>query len=136
MSRLLLTGVVLLGYCSGAKGKDQPAPKAVDFNRDVRPILAGKCFSCHGPDDKVRKGKLRLDVRYGAAKVVTAAQPAKSELLRRITADDDEVMPPATTGKRLSEGEVATLRRWIEQGAPYAQHWAYVKPVRPTPPNP
>src|SRR5207245_514701 len=85
----------------------------------------------HGPDDKVRKGNLRLDVRYGAVKVLAPGHPGKSELIRRITADDDEKMPPATTGKRLTEQEVATLRRWVEEGAPYAQHWAYVKPVRP-----
>jgi hypothetical protein len=130
MSRRILACLFLFG-CSAAHADPPAAPKAIDFNNDVRPILSGKCFQCHGPDDKVRKGKLRLDVHHGATKVVTPGDPAKSALIARVTADDDHRMPPAKTGKRLTDQEVATLRRWIEQGAPYPAHWAYVPPVRP-----
>ncbi len=121
-------------------GPNRPAPsgKPIDFTREVRPILASKCFQCHGPDDKVRKAGLRLDQRDAAIKelrrggqAIVPANPAQSELLTRVTsADVTLLMPPPKVGKPLSEAEVAVLRRWIEQGAPYAAHWAYVKPVR------
>ncbi len=130
---------VALAFAAGVSARSPQAP--VDFNRDVRPILAGKCFSCHGPDDKARKAGLRLDLPEAAAarhrrggRAVVPGKPAESEMLRRVGADDDEVMPPPRVGKRLTSDEIATLRRWIEQGAPYAQHWAYARPVRPQPP--
>jgi hypothetical protein len=133
--RLQLTALCLLTI-SPLQAAEQP-PK-IDYTRDVRPILAGKCFQCHGADDKVRKAGLRLDTRQGATKelkrgrvAIVPGNPAKSQLLTRVTSDDDgEVMPPANLGKRLSKEEIAVLKRWIEQGAPYAQHWAYLKPVR------
>lgn len=110
--------------------------KSVDFTRDVRPILTGKCFQCHGPDDKVRKATLRLDVRDGALKVIAPGDSARSELLRRVTSTDPEhQMPPAKLGKQLSKAEIDILKRWIDQGAPYPTHWAYVKPVRPSLPE-
>jgi hypothetical protein len=123
-------------------GDDRPGPAsktAPDFNRDVRPILSGKCFACHGPDPKRRKAKLRLDTPEGtfgaAASGERAVVPGKldeSELYRRITSDDDaERMPPADSGKSLTPAEVATLKSWIEQGAPYRRHWAFVPPARP-----
>jgi hypothetical protein len=106
--------------------------KDVDFTRNIRPILVGKCFQCHGPDDKVRKANLRLDTRDGALKVLSPNDPAKSELIKRIThTETAKRMPPAATGKRLSDAEVAALTSWIAKGAPYPQHWAYIKPVRP-----
>jgi mono/diheme cytochrome c family protein len=135
-----LASVLVLTLAAVASAAPPPA-SAVDFNRDVRPILAGKCFACHGPDDKARKAGLRLDLPAAAAaklrsgaRAVVPGKPAESELLRRVGADEDEIMPPPRVGKRLAAEEIATLRRWIEQGAPYAQHWAYVKPVRPEPP--
>src|SRR5688572_12247946 len=78
--------------------------RAIDFNRDVRPILAGNCFACHGPDDKERKADLRLDTREGAiadlegTHAVVPGKPEASELIARITASDDDLMPPAKTG--------------------------------------
>ena len=115
----------------------------IDFNRDVRPVLAGKCFQCHGRDDKDRKAGLRLDVRDRAMMplkdgtiAIVPGKPAMSELLARITgADEDEVMPPPRHGAHLTDPNIATLRKWIEQGAPYAEHWAYVKPTRPSLPD-
>jgi hypothetical protein len=133
---------LLLAAAATPAAFSQQPPAAVDFNRDVRPILTSKCFRCHGPDDKVRKAGLRLDLRdnatarlRGGAHAIVPGRPRASELIRRITADEDDVMPPAGAGNRLNPQEVATLRRWIEQGAPYAQHWAYVRPTRPTVPT-
>src|SRR5438128_1384755 len=95
--------------------------QTVDFNCDVRPILSGKCFQCHGPDDAARKGGLRLDVRELALKelksghrALVPGDAAKSEMISRVSAKDDSAMPPPKVGKRLTEKEVATLRRWIE----------------------
>ncbi len=134
-----LASVLSLAVAATANAGTPNSP-AVDFNRDVRPILA-RCFQCHGPDDKALKAGLRLDLQATAiqklrsgARAVVPGKPADSELLRRVRADEDEIMPPPKVGKRLSAEEIATLQRWIEQGAPYAQHWAYVKPVRPNPP--
>jgi mono/diheme cytochrome c family protein len=109
----------------------------VDFNRDVRPILSNHCFACHGPDEKERKGDLRLDTREGAtAAAVVPGKPAESELIARLrSAEPGEVMPPARTGKKLTAREIDTLDRWVKQGAGYATHWAYVAPVRPEPPK-
>ncbi len=106
------------------------AQPQLDFNRDVRPILSDKCFACHGPDGSHRKANLRLDVEEGARAAV--ANGPKSKLLARITSkDSDEVMPPPATNKQLSAKEVDTLRRWLEQGAPYEKHWTYAPPRRP-----
>jgi mono/diheme cytochrome c family protein len=120
------------------------AEQSADFNRDIRPILSNKCFACHGPDDGKRQAGLRLDdakiatgeLESGAIAIVPR-KPEASELIRRVTSTDkDERMPPAKFGKPLSKEEIAALRKWIEQGAPYATHWSYVKPVRAEPPEP
>jgi hypothetical protein len=114
---------------------------AVDFTRDVRPILSNKCFACHGPDEAQRQAGLRLDdasiakseLDSGATAVVPG-DPDGSELIRRIAhSDQSQRMPPAEFGKPLSVDQIAVLRRWIEQGAPYAAHWSYIKPARPIP---
>jgi hypothetical protein len=109
---------------------------AVDFNRDVRPVLAQQCFTCHGMDDHGRKGKLRLDLSesaYGAGKsgeiAIVPGKPDASEVIKRIlSTDEDEVMPPPHTKKVLSEKDKATLKAWIAEGAKYEAHWAYSPP--------
>lgn len=117
----------------------------VDFNREVRPILSDRCFNCHGPDEGSRKAKLRFDTREGALRerngsaVILPGRSAESELILRITSPhDDEVMPPpeAKIG-RLTPAEIATLKRWIDEGAEYQSHWSFVSlaPV-PLPPEP
>jgi hypothetical protein len=121
----------------------QAAEAAIDFNRDIRPILSDKCFRCHGPDEAERKGGdkgLRLDTLTGAREdlggyhAVVPGDPAKSELLVRIlTKDEDDVMPPKKTGKAVTASELELLRRWIAEGAPYSKHWSY-EPPRPTEP--
>ncbi|HEX4796341.1 MAG TPA: PSD1 and planctomycete cytochrome C domain-containing protein [Humisphaera sp.] len=112
------------------------ARAAVDFNRDVRPILAGNCLKCHGLDESARKSKLRLDLREtatGPAKsgkaAIVSGKPDESELVRRITSSDpDVVMPPASTHVVLSTSQKELLRQWVAEGAPYAAHWAFVAP--------
>jgi hypothetical protein len=111
----------------------QGLPAKIDFNRDVRPILADNCVYCHGPDAKHREGDLRLDVREDAvaAGAIAPGKPDSSELLRRILSDDaDQRMPPPSTQKQLTDRQKSVLRRWIEQGAEYQKHWAYVPPQK------
>ncbi|MCH2181769.1 MAG: DUF1553 domain-containing protein [Mariniblastus sp.] len=114
----------------------------VDFNRDIRPILSNKCLLCHGPDPDALESGLRLDLRDSAISeldsemiAVVPGRPDESELITRIQADDEDYrMPPAEHGAPLSAAEIDLLQRWIEQGAKYATHWAYVPPVRPAVP--
>lgn len=121
---------------------NKPVPVVVDFNRDVRPIISSKCYHCHGPDEGSRKAKLRLDSHAEAVKEIKgvfAIKPgdlAASEVVARITSTDgDEVMPPPKEGHALTPREVEVMKKWIVQGAPYADHWAFVKPVKATPPS-
>jgi hypothetical protein len=98
----------------------------VDFARDVLPILADKCFHCHGPDEKARKAKLRLDTKDGAAKVITPGKSSKSELFTRVSSTDvAEVMPPPDSNRTLTAKQKETLKAWIDGGAKWGQHWAY-----------
>jgi hypothetical protein len=109
---------------------------AVDFNREVRPILAQHCFACHGMDEHSRKGKLRLDLpesAHGKGKsgetAIVAGQPDKSEVVHRIFSDDpDDVMPPPETKKPISAKDKAILRAWIAEGGVYQPHWAFSAP--------
>jgi len=110
----------------------------LSYNRDVRPILSENCFACHGPDKSTRKAKLRLDVRESAMKrkVLKPGEPARSELVYRVTTDDeDDLMPPPDSHKSLTEEQKKILTEWIAQGAEYEAHWAYLKPQRPTVPD-
>jgi hypothetical protein len=115
----------------------------VEFNRDIRPILSKNCYACHGPDSKSRTTKMRLDKRESAITKhksgdapIVPAKPDESELIRRVGSDDETVrMPPKETGNRLTPEQIATLKRWIAEGANYTEHWAFVKPVqKPLPP--
>ncbi|MDA8775678.1 DUF1549 domain-containing protein [Opitutales bacterium] len=109
--------------------------KPLDFNRDVRPILSDKCFSCHGPDEHGRKADLRLDIEKNAKDsdfmAIVAGKPDESEMIFRIHSDDeDEIMPPPEIGKPLTAKEKKVLEQWIREGAVWADHWAYVDPVK------
>ncbi|MFN7945104.1 MAG: DUF1553 domain-containing protein [Blastocatellia bacterium] len=114
----------------------------LDFNRDIRPILADKCWSCHGPDAPNKKIRLRLDSEaaaradLGGRFAIVPGQPEQSELIHRITAADQATrMPPAWSGKTLAPGEIALLKEWISQGAKWQQHWSFIAPVRPELPS-
>jgi hypothetical protein len=109
------------------------AEPKVSFNRDIRPILANRCFQCHGPDEKKRKSELRLDTREGALadlggySAIVPGNPNASELLKRImTKDSEELMPPEKSKKpRLTKSESLLFKQWIDQGAEYQGHWAF-----------
>ncbi|MEM8913565.1 MAG: c-type cytochrome domain-containing protein, partial [Planctomycetota bacterium] len=114
---------VLLLVTAGANAAE------VDFSRDIRPILSGKCFKCHGPDAGSREADVRLDTRDGAMEfdAIVPGSPDESILMERITTDDpDLVMPP--NADSLSDEQIDAMRIWIAAGAPYEQHWAYIKP--------
>jgi len=106
---------------------------AVDFQREVRPILSDACFQCHGPDKASRMAGLRLDTRDGAmAKVIVPGKPLESKLYQRIMQENTALrMPPTASHKVLSDAQKATLKAWIEQGAPWKEHWAFRAPEKP-----
>jgi hypothetical protein len=131
----LLVSFALFAHAASAAAS---AGAKVDFSAEIRPLIAKKCYHCHGPDEGSRKAKLRLDSfddatqprKDGAA--IVPGKPAESLLVKRILAHDaEEVMPPPETKNALTAGEVALLQRWIAQGANYTPHWAWVKPQRP-----
>jgi hypothetical protein len=134
----VLTPGVTVAAAPGEHGAAKAA-KTVRYNRDIRPILADKCFKCHGPDANERKAKLRLDRAVDAQKPAASGNcaivPGKlddSALYERVTSNDpEERMPPAKTGKSLTPAEIAKLKSWIEEGAEYEGHWAFTPPVRP-----
>src|SRR5437588_10991547 len=115
--------------------KQTAALQPVDFTRDIRPILSDTCFLCHGPDEKNRKGGLRLDTKKGAFadlgghKAIVPGEPDKSALFLRINHKDDaKRMPPVKARKQLKPAQIELIRRWIEEGAPWEEHWAFVPP--------
>jgi uncharacterized protein DUF1553/uncharacterized protein DUF1549/cytochrome c len=131
--RILLT----LACTLCAAGAAQSAPP-VDFNRDVRPILAAHCYACHGPDEKARKAKLRLDARDVAVEkgAIVPGKSGESELVARITSEDAEQrMPPAGKKPALSAEQIDVLKRWVDEGAKYSEHWSFGKLARPAVPE-
>ncbi len=110
------------------------AGEPLQYNRDIRPILFDGCIACHGPDSAAREADLRLDLRGEAiaAGAIVPGDPEASELVRRIHAEDeDERMPPVESKKTLTTEQIATLTRWIREGAEYEPHWSFIPPVRP-----
>ena len=110
----------------------------IDFSRDILPILSDKCYHCHGPDEQARKAELRFDTKAGAFRVqegravIIPGQSAVSELIIRVTSTDpEEVMPPQSANRDLSPRQTELLKRWIDQGAKWGTHWAFVSPQRP-----
>jgi len=140
MLSMMRTGL-LIGFGVAMIGTQLAAQtQRVDFNRDIRPILANKCFACHGPDSAVREADLRLDVADGLQKkrdgqaVIDLKQPDQSLLLKKVQATGEQRMPPVEAGAALTSAEIGLLRRWIAQGATYARHWSYEPPRRPAVP--
>ncbi len=138
-SALSFIAAVMLGSAEGGDG----AKKKVDFDREVRPILSNKCFKCHGPDEANRQGGLRLDTPETAfAETESGATPIvpgnleESEVFKRIVATEDDVrMPPKKSGKPLEPDELEKIAAWIEQGATFKRHWAFIPPVKPAVPE-
>ena len=111
----------------------------IEFNRDVRPIFSDKCYTCHGPDAAAKHVPFRLDSEAaakadlaGGKHAIVAGDPDASELIRRVTAAKPALrMPPVSSGLKLSDTEIDTLRQWIAQGAEWQKHWSFIPPVRP-----
>src|SRR5580700_9202094 len=137
---IIVTALSISSY-SQPQHKPAKSPPAVgtplarlDYNRDVRPILAAKCFACHGSDEKARQAGLRLDMRTSAvAKLangkfaITPGKAQSSEIVQRINTTGPMVMPPVGSQKTLNAQEKQILTRWIAEGAEYKQHWAFIK---------
>ena len=120
--------------CAGWATAQEP----LQYNRDIRPILAENCFACHGADSAARKADLRLDQHETAVEMeaIVPGKPEQSELLARLMSDDhDLLMPPPETKKKLTAVEIETLRRWIAEGAEYEPHWSFIRPTRPNLPS-
>jgi len=131
---MLLAGFLALASCAAyANGTEK-----LHYNRDIRPILSDKCFHCHGPDKNKRDSSLRLDVREDALalrdgiRALVPGKPDESEMIARVTTTDaDDHMPPAKSKlDSLTPAEVATLKRWVAEGAEYEAHWAFI-PLKP-----
>lgn len=137
-ARTLLTGIAL-AVAFGSAGNAtlaEEAVAAIDFNRQIRPILSDHCFACHGPDTNTLQAGLRLDITDGVFKPaesgetpVVPGDAAASELVRRIVSPDPDQLMPPPEGKPLTAEQIALLTEWVKQGAPWSQHWAF-EPVR------
>ncbi len=130
------TSALLLGGSWAVHGADD-----ILFNRDIRPILSDNCYACHGPDKNTRKAGLRLDTPEGAyaeydgGRAIVPGKPESSVVMERIlTKDEDDMMPPPESPKRLTPQQVELIRKWIAQGAKYEGHWAFTPPQRPAVP--
>ncbi len=150
LTRLSL-GIVLLIASGCNRTAVDPAledklPDIVDYNFHIKPILSDRCFTCHGPDENTREAELRLDTPDGlfaslssgaGKKAVVPGKVHKSEIIARIQHNDpEEVMPPPASNLTITDYELALLQRWIEQGATWKQHWAFIAPTLPNPPVP
>jgi hypothetical protein len=134
---MTFTRIVLLAVALLAGRVRAAVPDKVDYARDVLPILSDACYHCHGPDEKARKASLRFDTREGAFRlkdgksVIVPGKATESELVRRINSKDpDEMMPPDDGVRKLSADQVNTLTKWVEQGAAWGVHWAFIAPKR------
>ncbi len=144
LAALFAFAMVALATPAPAPAADGGAlPDEVSFNRDIRPVLSENCYACHGFDKAKRKADLRLDTKEGGyaeleegGHPLVAGEPEKSHVFVRITTDDeDDVMPPRKSGKKLTARQVALIKKWIEQGAEYQPHWSYIRPERPAVPE-
>lgn len=127
-----------LGLCLFFPAQSHADERKLEYNRDIRPILAEACFACHGPDSAARKGDLRLDQRTAALEMgaIDPGHPELSSMISRITsADPEEVMPPPATKKVLTAEQKEKLTQWVQQGAEYQLHWSFIRPVKGQPPQ-
>ena len=119
------------------------ADDSINFSRDILPLLSENCFKCHGPDEARRESDLRLD-RHATAiarldsgqTAVVPGESSQSELFKRIaTSDSDLKMPPPDSGKKLTAGQIQLIRKWLDDGAEWSGHWAFLPPKKPSPPE-
>lgn len=144
---VLFSGIIFLSQsCNSRDGKHNNLPKTISYNFDVRPILSDKCFICHGPDGNKREAGLRLDIADSAyrplketkgAFAIVPGKPDESEIYKRISSDDPSYQMPKPESHLgvLSEYEIAVIKKWIQQGAKYEKHWAFIAPVKPALPE-
>lgn len=131
---------LLAWYAAPAWAAEPAADDQIIFSRDIRPLLSDNCYACHGPDAANRPTELRFDLRESAlaklesgAPAIVPGNPAGSQLYQRITSQDDSMrMPPPETGKTLTPAQQDLIKRWIEQGAAWGDHWAF-EPIRRPP---
>ncbi|OAV44572.1 DUF1553 domain-containing protein [Lewinella sp. 4G2] len=131
------------GMSDGVAEAYERLPETIDFNFHVKPILSDRCYACHGPDMQNQQAGLRLDTPEGAYAALESGKTAikggslrGSEMIHRITSDDPElVMPTPESNLSLTDEEIAVLTKWVEQGAEYKEHWAFVAPVKPDVPS-
>jgi len=138
-------GLLSLLICCAAVplSAKEPPPRKIDFNRDIRPILSDTCFACHGPDSEARETDLRFDRKESAfgelsdgGFAIVPGNSADSQLIERITSDDDALrMPPEDSNKKLTADQIKLLKQWIDAGAEWDKHWALVPPHRSQPPT-
>src|SRR5687767_1181663 len=145
----ILLSSVIWQACNDRSATDNNALASkkgkIDFNYDVKPILSDKCFACHGPDVKKRQAEFRLDTEEGAFKALNSdlnhfaiikGNPDESFLIKRIFSEDPLFrMPPVESNLVLTEEEKNILKKWVEQGAEYKKHWAFIPPLRPEVPE-
>ena len=131
--------LILFGFVQGLADETQTA---IDFGRDIRPILAKHCFTCHGPDENARESGLRLDQRdaaiedLGGYHAIKPGVADESELILRVTSEDEDLrMPPPESNLTLSDAQIRTFRNWINDGAEYQTHWSFLPPERPAVPS-
>jgi len=125
-------------FAEDAAVKPNDKTAEIDFARDIRPILSNACFRCHGPDEAKREAELRLDTKEGALgasdaehAVIVPGDSGSSELIHRLISEDaDERMPPADAERQLSAEEIDLLKRWVDQGAPWVEHWSFLPPEK------
>ena len=136
--RFVLFLLVAISAATGLVPRAAWAQSSIDFNRDIRPIFAARCFACHGPDESHREADLRLDdrdaaIEYGA---IVPNSSDESLLIERIFTDDPDLqMPPPHTNDTLTAEQKEKFKKWIQEGAPYAEHWAFVPPEKPSVPE-
>jgi mono/diheme cytochrome c family protein len=133
--------MILVGGCLGNLAA-AAEPKRVDFARQVLPLFADRCFACHGPDENTREAELRLDLRASVfdrdadSRLILPGKSNKSPLFRRISSHDPDLqMPPPSATRQLKPKEIDLIRKWIDQGADWQEHWAFISPVRPAVPK-
>jgi hypothetical protein len=137
MTRISIGAILVFVFLGGPASADGAAKPEIQFNRDIRPILSENCFLCHGPDHAKRKAGLRLDTPDGAAveldagRAIVPGKPLESLLVQRILAEPAKRMPPAKSGRHLTQHQIDLLREWIAQGAQYEKHWSFLPPRRP-----
>jgi hypothetical protein len=138
--RTVLGWLMVIGLLSaGSRVCAAEDGKAIDFDREIRPIFSESCYPCHGPDENKRKANLRFDRKEGAFKelkdgkfAIVPGNLAQSQLVHRVTASNpDDKMPPPSSGRKLTRPQIDLLQRWISAGAKWEPHWSFVAPIHP-----